>query len=92
MNSLHLSVRNTVNANNVGTVNTDSLVVGNESGRINDFVIQRESMTFKKVPSFSQVNQFDKSPAHSQNENGTIDFRNQHGGSQLVDQPDSLGI
>ena len=35
--------------------NTDSIYLGNESSRLNDFVIDRESMQFRKVPSSTAV-------------------------------------
>ena len=35
--------------------NTDSLYMGNESSRLNDFVIDRESMQFRKVPSSTAI-------------------------------------
>ena len=42
--------KNIANADSYGN-NTDSIYFGNESGRLNDFVIQRESMNFKRIPS-----------------------------------------
>lgn len=89
MNSVHLSVRNH-NANQLrsGEIwnGSDSLQIGNESNRINDFVLQRESMNFKKVPSLNHMRGLDKSPTHSLDNRGSVDFRMVHGGSQLIEQ------
>lgn len=95
MNSVHLSLRNQnahqLRSGEIGN-GSDSLQIGNESNRINDFVLHRESMNFRKVPSLNQMRGLDKSPTHSFDNRGSVDFRMMHGGSQLIEHQDSQGI
>ena len=55
--------------------------MGNETNRKYDFVIQRESMNFKKVPSLNHMKGLDKSPTNSMDNRASFDFRMVHDGS-----------